>query len=115
MLVMTAGIVVAVLLVAWLASTWAEDGDLLDGADRLLTGLLAVTVGSVAMTAAVVGDLLDVLAASVAEAPGLFASAITGAIGSLAIGGWLELAPQAFAVLAIATVVGAFAVSEGGS
>lgn len=95
-------LIVAVIVVGggYLAYQEGEADDVLEGVERGLTVAMGVTISGFMIAASVLTDLGSIAT----DAPGIAATAVTGAVGSLALGDVVELAPQAFAVLALVGV-----------
>jgi hypothetical protein len=105
--VLGALVAVGLLLVAWAISILIE-GDVDEGTERVFSVFSGILLGLGSILVIVIGELSGL----VAEAPGVIATLVAGSLGWLSLSGVIELAPQAFAFLVIATLVGAIATRE---
>jgi hypothetical protein len=105
--VLGAVLAVGLLLVAWAIAILVE-GDVDEGTERVFSVFSGILLGLGSILVIVIGELSQV----VAEAPGVVATFVAGSLGWLSLSGVIELAPQAFAFLVAATLIGALATRE---
>jgi hypothetical protein len=105
--VLGALVAVGLLLVAWAIAILVE-GDVDEGTERVFSVFSGILLGLGSILVIVIGELSQV----VAEAPGVVATMVAGSLGWLSLSGVIELAPQAFAFLVAATLIGALATRE---
>ena len=105
--VLGAAVAVGLLLVSWAIAILVE-GDVDEGTERVFSVFSGILLGLGSILVIVIGELSGL----VAEAPGVIATIVAGSLGWLSLSGVIELAPQAFAFLVAATLVGAIATRE---
>lgn len=108
MLVTGAIVGFGLLLLAWLIAILSEGGDVESGTDRLFGVLSGILLGLASIAVIIIGELSGL----VAEAPGVVATFVAGALGWLSLSGIVEIGPQLFVFVVVATLVGAIATRE---
>lgn len=100
-------VAVGLLLMSWLIAILVE-GDVDEGTERVFSVLSGILLGLASILVIVIGELT----ALVAEAPGVVATFVAGTVGYLSLSGVVDVAPQVFAFIVAATLIGAIATRE---